>query len=501
MTVSMTRSLCAVALVLAAGCAGVSRGITTPDGPPPTIRREMRGLWVATVANIDWPSRRGLSAKEQRSELIDILDRASRIGFNAIVLQVRPAADALYASPHEPWAAWLTGTHGEDPGYDPLAFAVAEAHARGLQLHAWINPFRAGNAADSASLASTHVFNARRDLVRVYGSHLWMDPGDPESHERSLRVIRDIASRYDVDGIHADDYFYPYQVNDSITNRVVPFPDDSTYARYGAGGDRDDWRRRNIDRFVERMYREVHEVKPHVVVGLSPFGIWRPRFPESVRGLDAYATIYADSRKWLREGWIDYFVPQLYWAIGAPQQSFPVLLDWWIGENIQRRHVWPGLAAYRVQNGTPTAFSIAEIPDQLRIVREKLAEPGEILYNTKSTLYRLDGRIGESVRPFYQMPAVVPPYRWLDSLPPAAPTLTVRGRRVTAASSDGVRWWVARAHLPGRWTWRGKKQASWVTMIVRVSQPIEFGASPDHVLLQSIDAAGNVSPQAEWRKP
>jgi uncharacterized lipoprotein YddW (UPF0748 family) len=488
-------------LMLICGCAATSRPGTAIDDVPMPPRIEMRGLWVATVANIDWPSRKGLSQKEQKKELIDILDRAASIGFNTIVLQVRPAADALYESKYEPWAAWLTGRQGESPQYDPLQFAVAEAHARGLQLHAWINPFRAGNSFDTATLAPTHVWNARRDLVRVYGSNLWMDPGDPESHERSIRAIRDIVSRYDVDGIHADDYFYPYQIEDSVTRRVVPFPDDSTYARYGAGGNRDDWRRENINRFVERMYREVHAVKRHVVVGLSPFGIWRPGNPESVRGLDAFATIYADSRKWLQQGWVDYFVPQLYWAIGAPEQGFPALLDWWISQNTARRAVWPGLAAYRVQNGSATAFSFDEIPAQVQIVRDKLAEPGEVLYNTKSSLYRLDGRIGESVRPLYALPAVVPAFRWLDSIPPPVPSIAVDGKRLTLSSSDSIRWWFIQAHLPNRWTWTGRKPQEWVSRLWRNDKPVRLNASPDRVFVRAVDGAGNISPVAEWRKP
>ena len=246
-----SRSIAAILLALATGCAGnvVGRGPLPADTAPPAIQREMRGLWVATVGNIDWPSRSGLSAEQQKAELIDILTKAAGTGINTIVLQIRPAADALYQSSLEPWAAWLTGTQGTDPGYDPLAFAIAESHARGLQLHAWINPFRAGNTADSAKLAATHVFNTRRDLVRVYGSNLWMDPGEPEAQERSLRVIADIVTRYDIDGIHADDYFYPYQVSDS-SKRLVAFPDDSTYARYGAGC--------GARRLATRQHRRVH---------------------------------------------------------------------------------------------------------------------------------------------------------------------------------------------------------------------------------------------------
>ena len=497
----MARRPLTLALVLLAGCSTFG-GRTTEVTEPPVVRREMRGLWVASVANIDWPSRKGLSASQQKAELLDIFDRAYRIGFNTIVLQVRPAADALYASELEPWAAWLTGNQGENPGYDPLAFAVAEAHARGLQLHAWINPFRAGNTADTARLAPTHIFNTRRDLVRVYGGNLWMDPGDPDSHDRSIRAITDIVARYDIDGIHADDYFYPYQVRDSATNRLVAFPDSATYARYGAGQDRDDWRRANIDRFVERMYAEVHAVKPTMVVGLSPFGIWRPGYPESVQGLDAFASIYADSRKWLQRGWVDYFVPQLYWAIGAPQQSFPVLLDWWREQNTLNRHVWPGLAAYRVQNGAATAFSLGELPAQMRIVRERLAEPGEILYNTKSTLYRLDGAIGAEVAKLYTAPALMPAYRWLDSVPPAAPSIAVSKGRVVIAADDAPRWWLIREHVPARWTRRGRMPAAWGTrrVFARADAVVIDGAT-DRLLIQAVDGAGNVGPVVEWRKP
>jgi uncharacterized lipoprotein YddW (UPF0748 family) len=500
---SLRGALPALAIVIA-GCAGLPpRGRTSTGVEPPVIQREMRGLWIATVANIDWPSKKGLTMKEQQAELTAILDKAAATGFNTVVLQVRPAGDALYYSALEPWAAWLSGNQGEDPGYDPLAFAVAEAHARGLQLHAWINPFRAGNTADTAKLAPSHVYNARRDLVRIYGGNLWMDPGDPAARDRSIEVVRDIVARYDVDGIHADDYFYPYRIQDSVTKRDVPFPDDSTYARYGKGLARDDWRRGNIDAFVERMYREVHAVKPGVVVGISPFGIWRPGNPPSVRGLDAYASIFADSRKWLREGWVDYFVPQLYWSIDAPQQSFPALLDWWIGENTAHRHLWPGLAAYRVQSGD-AGFSLAEIPAQLRIIRERLAEPGEILYNTRSTIGRLDATLRAAIeRDLYAATAIVPAFRWLDSVAPATPRLSVAGRTLTVESSDGLpRWWLLRSHVPRRWTLRGRKPAQWTTLLMRAgAAAIPIDRATDHLLVQAVDQAGNASAPAEWRKP
>ena len=267
--------------------------IVVPDTAAPAIAREMRGLWVATVANIDWPSRSNLTGDQQRAELTSILDRAAAAGFNAIIFHVRPAGDAVYRSSIEPWGAMLTGTQGGDPGYDPLAFAVQEAHARGLELHAWINPFRAGNTSDSARLSPLHFFRARRDLGRVYGTQLWFDPGEPDVHDHAIRVVTDIAQRYDIDAIHADDYFYPYpQTNAS--NQTIPFPDTESYARSGSTLALADWRRANVDRFVERLYREVHAVKPTLRLGLSPFGIWRPGNPSGVAGLDAYASIYAD---------------------------------------------------------------------------------------------------------------------------------------------------------------------------------------------------------------
>src|SRR5687768_251653 len=220
--------------------------ITPEDTAAPPFQRDMRGLWVATVANIDWPSARTLTADQQRVELADIIARAAAAGINTIVLQVRPAGDAVYQSSLEPWASLLSGTQGTNPGYDPLAFAIQEAHGRGMELHAWINPFRAGNTADTSKLVAPHLYKTRPDLIRVYGGNIWMDPGEPDVRDHSMRVITDIVTRYDIDGIHADDYFYPYVVNDGA-GRPLPFPDDVTYAKYGAGATRDDWRRGNID--------------------------------------------------------------------------------------------------------------------------------------------------------------------------------------------------------------------------------------------------------------
>lgn len=492
--------LCCFSIALiAAACTGGATGISQPtpvpvDTNPPTVIREMRGMWVATVGNIDWPTRSSLTPDQQRAELADIMTRAAAAGLNTIVLQVRSAADALYQSSLEPWSVVVSGTQGMDPGYDPLALAIQEAHARGLELHAWINPFRAGSAPDSAKLASTHVFNARRDLVRVYGSTLWLDPGEPDVQDRTMAAITDIVRRYDIDGLHADDYFYPYVQNDAV-GKPIPFPDDSTYAKYGAGVARDDWRRANVDRFVERMYREVHAIKPTIKVGISPFGIWRPGNPASVQGLDAYATIYADSRKWVQQGWLDYLAPQLYWAISAPQQSFPALLDWWIQQNTKARHIWPGLAAYRVNDGTTSAFSATEIPDQIRATRQRAGATGELLYNTTWTLKQNNGSLATALgTDLYRNPALVPASPWLDSTPPAAPTISVTPGKVdiTPASGEAARWWVIRT----------RTNSAWKTEIVFGDQrTIKIDSSADRVLVQAVDQAGNLSGVVEWRRP
>ena len=456
--------------------------------------REMRGVWVATVANIDWPTRPTLTADQQRAELADIMTRAAAAGINTIVLQVRPAADAVYASALEPWAALLTGTQGKDPGYDPLAFAVQEAHARGLELHAWINPFRAGNTADTARLARSHLFYTRRDLVRVYGASIWLDPGEPDVHDHAIRVVADIARRYDVDAVHADDYFYPYVQHDAA-GRPIPFPDDATYARHGAGLARDDWRRANVDRFVERLYAEVHAVKPALKVGVSPFGIWRPGNPPGVQGLDAFASIYADARKWLQQGWVDYLAPQLYWAIAAPQQSYPALLDWWLAQSTRGRHVWPGLAAYRVDNGTASAFTMQEIPDQIRLTRARPAATGHFLYNATWTLRQHGGALAAALASGpYAGGALVPAVPWLDGAAPGAPSLGYSDGaiRITPAAGEPARWWAVRQRAAGAWTAR---------VLFAATGAVAIDGGVDRVLVQAADQAGNLSAAAEWRRP
>jgi len=296
---------------------------TSVTPPPPA--REFRGAWIATVANIDWPSKPGLGVAEQKAELIALLDRAAQLKLNAIIFQVRPACDAMYVSPLEPWSEYLTGAMGRapQPFYDPLAFAIGEAHRRGLELHAWFNPFRALHPRARSPVAPNHISRTHPGWVRKYGDQLWLDPGEPAARDYVLSVVMDVVRRYDVDGVQFDDYFYPDPEKDTAGRELV-FPDDATWRKFGLPGgflSRDDWRRANVNQFIQRVYQSIKAVKPRVKFGVSPKGIWRPGYPQQIRGMDAYAKIYADSRKWLANGWLDYFSPELYWPIEPKEQS------------------------------------------------------------------------------------------------------------------------------------------------------------------------------------
>ena len=434
-------------------------GMHAADLPAP--RREFRAAWIATVANIDWPSKPGLPADRQRAELATLLDRAAATGLNAVILQVRPCADALYDSPLEPWSEYLSGTMGTppDPPYDPLAFAVEEAHARGLELHCWFNPYRVRHSDAAGPVASTHASVSLPDAVRRYGKFLWFDPGEPVAADRFIEVVCDVVRRYDVDGVHIDDYFYPYPIKEEGSE--VPFPDADSHARAMATGglaDRAAWRRDNVDRLVERLWREVKELKPHVLVGISPFGIWRPGHPPGIKGLDQVAALNADPRKWLREGWLDYLAPQLYWRIDAPAQGYEQLLAWWAGENIHGRGLWPGNYTSRIRQD-PTAATTAnvweaeEILRQVESTRARAGAEGNIHFSMKSLAEDFDGVATKLTAGPYAEPALVPAIRPQQGPPPSGPTLNRDDRGVAFAPSDGeAAWlWVVRSRSGHQW--------------------------------------------------
>lgn len=460
----------------------------------PQVDREFRAAWVATVDNIDWPSRRGLPVPQQKAELRAIMDRAVEIGLNAIVFQVRPMADAFYVSDLEPWSEYLTGRQGQAPApmWDPLATAIELAHRRGLELHAWFNPYRASHPTQGAPQHETHISRTRPDLVRQYGRYEWIDPGEPEATDHSMAVIMDVVSRYDIDGVHLDDYFYPYP--ETANGRRLQFPDAESYARAQEAGEtlgRDDWRRQNVDRFIERMYREVKAAKPHVKVGISPFGIWRPGHPASVTGFDQYAEIYADARKWQVEGWLDYMAPQLYWGIDKRGQRFPDLLEWWGEQNTAGRHLWPGLFDSRVLPEIGT-YEPREILDQVALVHTDEEATGTIHFSMKALMEEhsdLGDRLGNGP---WARPALVPASPWLDPTPPRAPALGLRQSGETkwlllTPPGEPVRSWVVREKRGDEWTLR--VLPGWrLTHALRAD---ERGRMPEMVSVSAVDRAGN----------
>ncbi len=467
---------------------------------PPKVQREFRAMWIASVANIDWPSQPGLSVWEQQRELLIILDRAVTLKMNAVILQVRPASDALYNSRYEPWSEYLTGEMGRapEPFYDPLTFAVAEAHKRGLELHAWFNPFRAHHASGGTDFSTNHLKLARPGIVREYGRSLWLDPGEPAVRAHSLRVVLDVVRRYDIDGAHIDDYFYPYRERDSA-GVPAEFPDDASYARYrkaqGQLG-KNDWRRRNVNLFVRAVHVGIKGVKPWVRFGVSPFGIWRPGNPSQVRGLDAYQEIYADSRKWLREGWLDYFTPQLYWEVGAPQQSYPVLLRWWVGENVKKRHIWPGLFTSRIESEDQVRrWDSGEILEQIRRTRAQPGSDGHVHFSARALLRNLDG-ISDSLLtgPYAEM-ALVPASPWLDRVPPSAPTIIVRRDTIAGGvvvtmkpfAKESVWLWVVRARTAGLWS--TSVLPGWQRLHTLTRD--DSAAVPELVTVSAVDRVGN----------
>ena len=467
---------------------------------PPAVMREFRGAWVASVGNIDWPSQRGLTTEQQKSELITILDRAAALKLNAILLQVRPASDALYASTLEPWSEYLTGEQGRGPvpSYDPLAFAVGEAHRRGIELHAWFNPFRARHASGKSTAAANHITRKQPQLVRTYGKLLWLDPGEAAVQEHVTRVILDVVNRYDVDGVHLDDYFYPYPEKNS-SGAWMNFPDDGTFRRYaGAGGKltRDDWRRENVNVFVHRLYSAVKGLKPWVKVGISPFGIWRSGVPEGTRGLDAYDKLYADSRRWLAGGWLDYCAPQLYWTIDSDGQSFPTLLRWWAAQNTAHRHLWPGLST----SGIGTNRRAQEILDQIRVTRAQVGAGGEIHWSMKPLLQNRDG-IGDRLqKEAYAQPALVPASPWLDKEAPARPQLSLG---TDAGGNFVILWSAGDAEKPWLWVVQTKFGNAWRTDVFAAHQSaasFKSGTQPDVIAVSAVDRVGNASAPAMAEK-
>lgn len=500
----------------------------------PPAPREFRAAWIATVANIDWPSERGLSTTQQKSELRALLDRAAALNLNAVIFQVRPAADALYDSPYEPWSAYLTGQMGQapDPYYYPLRFAVQEAHKRGLELHAWFNPYRAGHPADTSALAPNHISQTHPEYVRAYGEYLWLDPGVPEARAYTRRVILDVVRRYDIDGVHFDDYFYPYRAYADGAD----FPDSTSWQRARRNGttmSRADWRRHNVDQLIEEVYSGIKAIKPHVKFGVSPFGIWRPGYPQQTTGFDAYNELYADARKWLREGWVDYMTPQIYYRMDQIAQPYPLMLRWWIEQNEKNRHIWPGTFTSRVRSAGERHWSDHEVLGQIYATRSHPEASGNMHFSMKALMPVPDRLLHPAPRPDtslvsvlspdqqptnepsrrwqeaqrmiyrlaagpYAEPALIPASPWLDDDPPAQPVVTTDASARTLAVStapggdEDVWWWVVRTRYGAEWT---------VDIVPGVQRTITLAHDdaaiwPEAVAISAVDRLGNESSPA-----
>ena len=495
-------SCLALAVVAALTLVGCPAGQPTPGqsnppaglSSPPAAPREFRAAWVASVENTDWPSRKTLSPSEQQAEIVAICDRAAALKLNCLIVQVRTSCDALYPSALEPWSVYLTGKQGvaPNPAYDPLAMWIAEAHRRGIEIHAWVNPYRARFSRANADVATIHVARRNPSIVKTYGPHLWLDPGEPAAAQQTLAVMDDIVRRYDVDGLHIDDYFYPYPIKDGRGNDV-PFPDDASWQRYGrrSGLARNDWRRDNVNRMVKAIYDQTKRRKSWVKFGISPFGIGRPGKAPGIKGMDQYEQLYADAALWLRNGWCDYFVPQLYWRIDQPQQSFPVLYDYWRSENTRGRHVWAGLFTSKVGDDN-RAYPPGEISQQISLTRQR-SDPGHAHFSMKALQAGNADRaaMAEQLRSqTYANHALVPATPWLDNEAPAKPAATLQksGDAVELIFAPGAGEPVAQFAI-----WRSTGQGWQFTVAPAGVRTIRLPVDTQAVVVSAVDRCGNES--------
>jgi uncharacterized lipoprotein YddW (UPF0748 family) len=416
----------------AVGDGARSACVTDPAAP----KRQLRADWIASVVNIDWPSRPGLTPEQQKAELEGWYDEAVGRGLNAVVVQVRPTADAFWPSSIEPWSKYLTGTQGQDPGYDPLAFAVREAHERNLEFHAWFNPYRVSMDTNRDALVATHPARVHPEWVFAYGGKLYYDPGIPAVRALVEDAIMDAVENYDVDAVHFDDYFYPYPV----AGQAVP--DDASFATYGAGfTDRGAWRRHNTDLLVSELSQRIHDAKPWVKLGVSPFAVWRniatdPEGSDTTAGAQTYDDLYADTRRWVREEWLDYVAPQVYWNIGFAPADYAKLVPWWSdqvrGTDVQ---LYIGQATYKVGTSTqdPAWFDPAEMTEHLFLNRQHPEVDGDIYFSAKDVRANRLGHMDIVETDHYAHPALIPVTAGVPGHRPPAP---VRLR----VDGDVLRW-------------------------------------------------------------
>jgi len=379
-------------------------------------KTEFRGVWIASVDNIDWPLKGMTNPDSQRVEFIRQLEMHKSNGMNAVIVQVRPAADAFYPSPFEPWSQWLTGVQGQPPSpyYDPLEFMINETHKRGMEFHAWCNPYRADFKIGASSIAANHVTKIHPEWFLDYGDKKYFDPASKEVQKFVVKVIADIVHRYDVDAIHMDDYFYPYRIAGK------EFPDDAMYKKSKTKLDKEDWRRSNVDTIIRMLAVAIKKEKPWVQFGISPFSVWRnkdkdPNGSDSKAGQTNYDDLYADILLWLKEKWVDYVAPQLYLEIGHDKIDYAKLLDWW-SKNSYGRNLYIGLGIYR--SGSNAAWrNPNELPNQIKLLRQYSNVQGSIYFSSKSFNNNPNGWSDSLRNNYYRLPAKVPAIEWLPKKP------------------------------------------------------------------------------------
>lgn len=383
-------------------------------------KREFRGVWIATVKNIDWPSKPGLNSDMQKDELIQILDEHQKNNMNAIMFQVRPSADAFYANSEELWSYFIAGEQGKAPVpfYDPLAFAIQEAHKRGMELHAWFNPYRATNDDNEKLVSQNHITHQKPEWFFTYARKKFFNPGLPEVRDYINKIIINVVRNYDIDGVHFDDYFYPYPGKEEV-------PDHETFKQYPSGfTDIQDWRRNNVDLLIASVAENIKKEKPYVKFGISPFGIWRnkkedPRGSDT-NGMSGYSALYADVLKWTENGWIDYVNPQVYFPFNYAPAAYEKLVDWWT-EHTYGRHLYIGHGVYRLTETKNGWEDPTQMPRQIAYLRKNSKVQGSIYFSSKSVTNNLGG-FQDSLRAnIYHTPALVPEMLWLDSAKPLSP--------------------------------------------------------------------------------
>ncbi|GAB3418065.1 family 10 glycosylhydrolase [Flindersiella endophytica] len=420
-----------------ATAAQADEAVTCPPPDPAVPKRQLRSYWIASVTNIDWPSRTGLTAEQQQTEYLGWLDLAQERQLNSVIVQIRPTADAFWPSPYEPWSRWLSGTQGTDPGYDPLAFAVRETHKRNLEFHAWFNPYRVSMNDKLEELAPNHPARLHPEWIVLYGGRYYYNPGIPEVRDFVEDAIMDAVEKYDIDGVHFDDYFYPYPVAGQVFN------DDATYAQYGGGfATKADWRRNNIDLLISELSQRIKAAKPWVKFGVSPFAVWRnkatdPEGSDTTAGVQTYDDLGADTRKWVREEWIDYIVPQVYWNIGFTAADYAKLIPWWseqvAGTDVQ---LYIGQATYKVETSTqsPAWQDPSEMTKHLFFNRSYPQVSGDVYFSAIQVRANRLGHMDLLQADHYSRPALLPVMPQLGGWTPHAPAIVnARGE------SGGVR--------------------------------------------------------------